>query len=149
MLNPLALALVPLPRASNSAPPRVHPGARLGSLARDFPCGRAHVLADNKAGASNIPTGPCSSWAKTDGGYYEGANVGHEFTNLTLAEAEAACCSNDLCAGFSFSKTGNGYYKGAPLTAETKARKYDGCGCFGAQCPAMRCGHRTKQPPPA
>ncbi len=51
------------------------------------------------------------------------------FEGLTAAEAQAACCANVECAGFSFSKggsTGSGYYKGNVGCGLTKASGYDG-----------------------
>ena len=44
-----------------------------------------------------------------------GGNVGPIPAGTTVAEAQAACCANLHCAGFSFPKTGtkaHGFYKG-------------------------------------
>lgn len=64
-----------------------------------------------------IPGPPCTEWVHTNDSYYEADpstdNVG-SFEGLTIAEAQAACCQNLHCAGFSF-KDGNGYYKGNAL----------------------------------
>jgi hypothetical protein len=76
-----------------------------------------------------LPTSGCKTWTKTSGTYYEGAtNVGEMAAGTTLAEAEATCCANDKCAGFSFSKDGSapGFYKAPPLGALTVNAAYDG-----------------------
>ena len=68
------------------------------------------------APAPPIPGPPCINWTHTVDSYYEacgGSNgdIG-TFSGLTPAQAEAACCANLACAGFSFSRSdGSGYYK--------------------------------------
>jgi hypothetical protein len=78
-----------------------------------------------------IPTGNCNNWTKTTGGYYESCggssgNVG-SFSDLTVAEAEAHCCSDSKCAGFSYAggAKGSGYYKGNANCGFTKGN-YEG-----------------------
>ena len=104
------------------------------------------------------PAGVCPAWTHTASGYYEACggaagNVG-SFSGLTRGEAQAACCANRLCAGFSYrplppapsntsaarkqlatgsealtegSRKGSGYYKGNARCGFTKAASYDGC----------------------
>jgi hypothetical protein len=62
-------------------------------------------------------------------GYYEACggaagNVG-TFSGLTVAQAQAACCANTECAGFSFSN-GAGYYKGNAACGVTTSSSYEG-----------------------
>ena len=82
------------------------------------------------------PAGQCPQWTHTQHEYYEACdadNVG-TFSDLTVAEAQAACCANTKCAGFSFSNggdggvsaKGSGYYKGNANCGLTKANGYDG-----------------------
>ena len=76
-----------------------------------------------------IPVGSCPAWNHTTGGYYEacggaGGNVG-TFSALTRAQAQAACCANAACAGFSFEpdasgNTGGGFYKGNAMCGFTR-----------------------------
>ena len=85
--------------------------------------GDVAVALYNKAGAPQppIPGPPCTSWAATTNGYYEACggaagDVG-SFSGLSRAQAQAACCSDLQCAGFSYvpdggNSTGSGYYKG-------------------------------------
>jgi hypothetical protein len=61
-----------------------------------------------------LPHGVCPKWTATKGDYHEAigvapGNVG-SFSGLTVAQAEAACCKNSACAGFSFNK-GGAFYK--------------------------------------
>jgi hypothetical protein len=81
-----------------------------------------------------IPTGNCPAWNHTTDGYFEACgggagNVG-QFSNLTPSQAQAACCANPLCAGFSFepdgSGSGGGYYKGNALCGFTHAPGLEG-----------------------
>ena len=80
-----------------------------------------------------IPTGPCDTWAHTQGSYYEATgggegNVG-EFSDLTPAQAQAACCANPKCAGFSISNSGprgSGFYKRDAQAGLTPNAGYDG-----------------------
>ena len=69
------------------------------------------------------------------GGYYEacGGNAGNlgDFSALTPAQAQAACCANALCAGFSFAYdanhvTGSGFYKTNAMCGLTKNAGYEG-----------------------
>jgi hypothetical protein len=82
-----------------------------------------------------IPT-TCPTWTHTTDGYYESCggaagNVG-DFTALTPAQAQAACCTNAKCAGFSFGwddagKTvGSGYYKGNAMCGFEANAGYQG-----------------------
>ena len=80
-----------------------------------------------------IPTGPCDTWTHTLGSYYEASgggegNVG-EFSDLTPAEAQAACCADPKCAGFSISNSGprgSGFYKRDAQAGLTPNAGYDG-----------------------
>ena len=81
------------------------------------------------ASPAPLPTSGCKKWTKTEGKYYESAtNVGEIPAGTTLEEAEAACCANDKCAGFSFPKLAGlpAFYKAPPLGAFTVNAKYDG-----------------------
>ena len=57
------------------------------------------------------------AWAATTGGYYEACggadgNLGAFGPGRSLADASAACCADEDCAGFSYSNaTGSGVYK--------------------------------------
>ena len=60
--------------------------------------------------------GACA-WNVTRGGYFDSAsgNVGMFGPNVALADAQALCCANLECAGFSYSasaQNGSGYLKG-------------------------------------
>jgi hypothetical protein len=92
----------------------------------------------NKMGmpAPPIPGPPCDTWTHTTDGYYEACggtsgNVG-QFSGLTPQQAQAACCSNEQCAGLSFGldgpgkSTGSGYYKGNAQCGFYKTPGYDG-----------------------
>jgi hypothetical protein len=79
---------------------------------------------------------PADKWVGGEGagGYYEacggaGGDVG-TFTNLTVAEAQAKCCGNKLCAGFSYvsnlATTGDGFFKGNANCGFTKSSTYTG-----------------------
>jgi hypothetical protein len=85
----------------------------------------------NKGGSGTgppIPTGPCLDWVHTTDGYYEASpatdNVG-QFSGLTALQAQAACCANRKCAGFSF-KDGAGYYKENAMGGLIKSAGEDG-----------------------
>ena len=74
--------------------------------------GVAVALTNRHGGAA-----PCSptDWTITYNGYNETCGGCRGFNGLTLGEAEAACCADDECAGFSFSNRtggpGQGCYK--------------------------------------
>ena len=105
----------------------------------------ARVLADgsvavalyNKGGQPQppIPGPPCATWTHSTGGYYEACggaagDVG-TFSSLTPAQAQAACCANPQCAGFSFAAAGaggagDGYYKGNAMCGFQKDAGYEG-----------------------
>jgi hypothetical protein len=81
-----------------------------------------------------IPGPPCAAWNTTTDGYFEACgggagNVG-QFSGKTPAEAEAECCANLQCAGFSYADDGNGkgsgYYKGNLNCGFTRAAGYQG-----------------------
>jgi Alpha galactosidase A/Alpha galactosidase C-terminal beta sandwich domain len=82
-----------------------------------------------------IPGPPCNVWNHTFDGYYEACggaagNVG-QFGGLTRAQAQAACCDNPQCAGFSFGPdannvTGGGFYKGNAMCGFTHSSGYEG-----------------------
>ena len=114
-------------------------GTRLSNSSSDATQVWSRVLADgsvavafyNKEGSPQppIPGPPCTAWTHTSGGYYEACgggagNVG-TFSGLTPAQAQAACCANTACAGFSFSG-GAGYYKGNAMCGFTQAQGYEG-----------------------
>jgi hypothetical protein len=76
-----------------------------------------------------IPGPPCDAWNHTTDGYFEACggsagNVG-TFSGKTPAEAQAECCANLECAGFSYS-AGSGYYKGNLNCGYTQASGYEG-----------------------
>jgi hypothetical protein len=84
-------------------------------------------LYNKYAGGQPLPTSDCSAWSKTGGSYYDSPfNIGAFPNGTTLAEAEAACCANDQCAGFSFSLARGGFYRGQPLGAAVSSGAYDG-----------------------
>lgn len=106
--------------------------------ARTLANGDVAVALYNKAGAPAppIPGPPCAAWTHTTDGYYEACggaagNVG-EFSHLSPAAAQAACCADLKCAGFSFScddascATGGGFYKGNAMCGVTAAAGYQG-----------------------
>jgi hypothetical protein len=104
--------------------------------------GDVAVALYNKQGSAQppIPGPPCNAWNHTFGGYYEacGGSAGDigQFSALTRDQAQAACCSNLQCAGFSFipdanNSTGSGYYKGNAMcgfTADAGAEGFDKIG---------------------
>jgi Alpha galactosidase C-terminal beta sandwich domain len=99
--------------------------------------GDVAVALYNKQGAPQppIPGPPCTEWTATSNGYYESCggasgNVG-QFSDLTREAAQAACCQNLQCAGFSFEPdanniTGGGYYKGNLMCGFNKADGIEG-----------------------
>jgi Alpha galactosidase A len=85
--------------------------------------GDVAVVLLNRHGGS----APCPAWNETDNGYPEccgGCCTG--FTNLTVAEAEAQCCGNEDCAGFSISASGDGCFKSAPDCGFVNSTQYRG-----------------------
>jgi len=66
----------------------------------------------------------------TAGGYFDtaiGGNIGQFGPNVTFADAKALCCSNDQCAGFSYSAaTGTGFLKPDYNGMWTPSADYDG-----------------------
>jgi len=106
--------------------------------ARTLANGDVAVGLYNKAGAPPppIPGPPCTAWTHTTDGYYEACggaagNVG-EFSHLSPAAAQAACCADLTCAGFSFEcddaacATGGGFYKGNAMCGITKSSGLQG-----------------------
>jgi len=98
--------------------------------------GDVAVALYNKAGGAQppIPGPPCNVWNHSTNGYWEACggaagNVG-QFSGLTPSAAEAACCANSKCAGFSYepdgSGTGGGYYKGNLMCGFTAASGAEG-----------------------
>lgn len=93
----------------------------------------------NKGGAPQPPISgpPCTSWQHSMDGYYEACgggagNVG-TFSGLTRAAAQAACCADLTCAGFSYEpdatgNTGGGYYKGNLMCGFNKDAGIEGFG---------------------
>ncbi len=121
-------------------------GLRLGNSSSQGQQVWARVLADggvavglyNKGGAAQppIPPAPCPTWQHVTGGYYEACggaagDVG-QYSALTPAQAQAACCANPLCAGLDYtpdgagSATGSGYYKGNAMCGFNRATGYEG-----------------------
>jgi len=100
---------------------------------RELKNGDVAVALYNKAGGSNIPipAPPCPAWNKTEGGYLEacggaGGNVG-SFSNLTVTQAQDACCQNLKCAGFDFKASdGSGFYKGNQDCGKVQNKEYEG-----------------------
>ena len=103
-------------RAHDSARPRSASGLHSGAAAAAH---RASVRAERAA--VSFRGGDCP-WQRASTGYWEacGGAAGDlgSFSALTQAAAEAACCANTSCAGFSFhcddsecATTGSGYYK--------------------------------------
>lgn len=78
-----------------------------------------------------IPPSPCAKWVHNATGYYEASggskgNVG-TFRNISVAEAQAACCANPRCAGFSYRvRDGSGYYKRDATAGFVPASGYEG-----------------------
>ena len=86
-----------------------------------------------------IPAPPCNEWVETANGFYEPdpTNNVDSFAGLTLADAKAACCSNDKCAAFSWANgstagVGSGYYKG-----QTLSYLYNATGDYGYAKPSQ------------
>jgi alpha-N-acetylgalactosaminidase len=119
-------------------------GVRLSNSSDDATQAWARNLADgsvavglySKLGAAPAPPGVCSGdddaeWTHTSGGYYEACggadgNLG-SFAGLKLADAQAACCADAACAGFSFdAASGGGYYKSNAACGEVSSSTYDG-----------------------
>ena len=80
----------------------------------------------------SCPSPPnASAWSHTAGGYREtcageAGNLGPEFKNLTLAQAQAGCCGLARCAGFSFDPlTGSGFFK-ADMGCQWMPGQFDG-----------------------
>ena len=75
---------------------------------------------------------PANTWTKTVSSYHESCGGGSgdvgTFSNLTAVQAQAACCANPDCAGFSITKgaTGSGFYKGNANCGVTQAPDYNG-----------------------
>ena len=78
------------------------------------------------------PTSNClaSDWVHTVGSYDSGCSSDvTAFSNLTPAQALAACCTNPSCAGFSITNggaTGSGYYKPDANCGNSTSAGYDG-----------------------
>jgi len=84
--------------------------------ARNLSGGAVAVGLFNKLGPNPAPPTPCNTWNKTNGGYLEacgGADGNLEcFSNVALDAAQAYCCNNTACAGFSYLPSdGSGCYK--------------------------------------
>lgn len=105
--------------------------------ARVLANGDVAVALYNKQGAAQppIPGPPCTEWTATSNGYYEacGGSAGDvgTFSSLTRAAAQAACCGDLQCAGFSFvpdanNVTGSGYYKGNAMCGFNAAAGIEG-----------------------
>jgi len=99
---------------------------------------RAAVALYHKGGSPPVPPMPlpaacskagASGWTHTTRGYYEACggaagNVG-TFSGLSVEQAQAACCANVQCAGFSF-HDGSGYYKGNAACGKVGSATYEG-----------------------
>jgi len=99
--------------------------------ARNLANGDVAVAFYNKGDVAPMPDphAPCSEWNHTTGGYMEACggsagNVG-SFSELSVQQAQTACCANPKCAGFSFSK-GSGYYKANAGCGFTANDEYEG-----------------------
>ncbi len=113
LLNPEAIAV--------SQDPLVQMGLRLGNSSSDPTQVWWRLLADgsvavalyNKAGGGS-PT-PCTSWNTTQNGYYDSLPAGSGgddcFVGLSPAQAQAQCCAQAACAGFSIDAQGAGCFK--------------------------------------
>ena len=79
--------------------------------ARTLADGAIAVALYNKLGGVP-PAPPCASWNVTTAGYYSSCGgVLGTFSGLTLAEAQAACCANPICAGVLYdASTSSGDY---------------------------------------
>jgi len=100
--------------------PRSASGLHSGAVAAAH---RASVRAERAAHPPpDVLLGGACPWQRASSGYWEacGGAAGDlgSFSSLTPAAAEAACCANASCAGFSFHcddgeclTTGSGYYK--------------------------------------
>ena len=97
--------------------------------ARELSNGSVAVALYNKNGLGAADS--CTSWNHTTGGYYEacggaGGDLGN-FSGYTVAQAEAVCCAETACAGFSFSASdGSGYYKHNADCGFVGSSTYDG-----------------------
>ena len=76
--------------------------------------------------------GDCPVWNITQNGYYDGdpcgqpeGNVGC-FNSETISAAEASCCGNPLCAGFSLVPNGDGTYSGCYKRSKSCYRSSQG-----------------------
>lgn len=79
----------------------------------------------NKAGGA--PAAPCPVWNHTTGGYEECCGPSTCFSGMTKDAAEAACCADASCAGFSFDpSTGSGCYKSDTNCGFTNSSVYEG-----------------------
>lgn len=94
-------------------------GARLDNVSaptqrwvRNLADGSVAVALLNRHGGA-VPPCPPSAFAVTTDGYNEtiSGQCGG-FQGLTLAQAEAACCADETCAGFSFSNRSGGIGQG-------------------------------------
>jgi hypothetical protein len=93
------------------------------------PCG-----ADGSStGGPDTPLAPCATWNVTVGGYFESGtpcgspngNDGCIASGTDLAAAQAHCCADQFCAGFSWGGVGSGCYKYTQTCYEEDAA-YDG-----------------------
>lgn len=123
--------------------PLGHAGTRLASQSADTPQqvwyrplsgGEVAVALYNKGSPFKpppIPVGPCASWVHNATGYYDASggaagNLG-TFTNLSSAEAQARCCANPMCTGFSYrASDGSGYWKRDAVGGFVKSNGYEG-----------------------
>ena len=137
LTNPAAIAVSQDPLGQMGLRLDATSSAPTQRWARVLANGDVAVALYNKAGAPQppIPGPPCASWTVTHGGYYEACggaagDVG-TFSSLTRAQAQAACCADLTCAGFSYvpdasNTTGSGYYKGNLMCGLQKASGLEG-----------------------
>ena len=85
---------------------------------------------------------PCPSWDVSLNGFPQccgGCCTG--FANLTVEEAEAQCCADEECAGFSYDPVAKGgCFKTAPNCGFVNSTQYQGY---------FRTGYPPPAPPPA
>lgn len=126
LLNPEAIAVDQDPAGKMGF--RITPAGNTEVWARNLSDGAIAVGLYNKLGSA-APAGPCPSWNVSKGSYIDCGASGNIacFDHRDLAGAEATCCGNPQCAGFSYSPSGrSGCYKSCNDGAVTTDPTYDG-----------------------
>jgi len=97
--------------------------------ARTLANGDVAVALYNKLGGS-APAAPCPSWNVSNNGYWDsspaGSGGGDCFVGLSLTAAQAACCADAECAGFSIDASGDGCRKANSAGPFTPSTTYAG-----------------------